>query len=183
MRRVSVVGCSGSGKTTFAARLAATLGVPHVEMDALHWGPDWAEASADELVARVREATAGDTWVIDGNYQGKIGTLAWERADAVVWLDLPRWRVMWQVLSRTAARAATGRELWNGNRESWGGFALWRGEESVIWWAWTSHPDVRRRYEDAMRDPAYAHLAWHRLTSRAGADAFLVDIVTGRQHG
>ena len=41
MRRVVVVGCSGAGKSTLATRIADVLGAPHIELDALHWGPDW----------------------------------------------------------------------------------------------------------------------------------------------
>ena len=49
MKRISVVGSSGSGKTTVARRIAEALDAPHVELDELHWGPDWAAASAAEL--------------------------------------------------------------------------------------------------------------------------------------
>jgi adenylate kinase family enzyme len=86
VQRVSVVGCSGSGKSTLARRLSGVLGVPHIELDALHWGPDWSAASAEELSERVRQATAADAWVVDGSYQSKLGTLVWERADTVVWV-------------------------------------------------------------------------------------------------
>ena len=58
MRRVNVKGTSGSGKTTFGQELARRLGVPFVELDALHHGPDWAEPTNDEFRARVREAIA-----------------------------------------------------------------------------------------------------------------------------
>ena len=54
MKRVNVKGTSGSGKTTFAQELAKRLEVPYVELDALHHGPNWTEASADEFRARVR---------------------------------------------------------------------------------------------------------------------------------
>ncbi|UDY24817.1 hypothetical protein [Nocardioides sp. Kera G14] len=111
--------------------------------------------------------------MIDGNYQGKIGRLAWERADAVVWLDLPRWQVMRQVVTRTLIRALDRRALWNGNRESWAGFALWRRDESVIWWAWTSYPRVKRMYETALADASLTHLKWHRLRDRKDLENFL----------
>ena len=69
-QRVWVCGLSGSGKTTAARRLARILDVPHVELDALHWRhrPDWGMPSDEEFLPEVREATAGDAWVVEGNY-------------------------------------------------------------------------------------------------------------------
>jgi adenylate kinase family enzyme len=89
--RVNVKGISGSGKTTFSRELAERLGVPYLELDAIHHGPNWTEASADELRARVREFMAGapDGWVIDGNYESKLGGLVLDAADEIVWLDPP----------------------------------------------------------------------------------------------
>lgn len=55
MRRVSVVGNSGSGKTTFAGQLATRLGIPHVELDAIYWGPNWSHLDNETLQARVRD--------------------------------------------------------------------------------------------------------------------------------
>ena len=43
-RRVSIVGSTGTGKTTFGRELAAILAVPFVELDALFWGPNWSKA-------------------------------------------------------------------------------------------------------------------------------------------
>jgi len=173
VQRVSVVGSSGSGKSTLAGRLADTLEIPYVELDALHWGPSWTEASAEELRARVAEVTATEAWVIDGNYQSKIGSLVWERADTVVWVNPPRWRAMVQVLARTVRRVRTQEELWSGNREGWRGLMVWRGEESVVWWAWHSYGPTRDRYLAAMTSGPHASLAWHRLRSRRETAAFM----------
>jgi adenylate kinase family enzyme len=180
VQRVSVVGCSGSGKSTLARRLSGVLGVPHIELDALHWGPDWSAASAEELSERVLEATAADAWVVDGNYQSKLGTLVWERADTVVWVNPPRWRVMWRSVSRIVRRAVTGQELWNGNRESWRGLLFWRGESSILWWAWTSYPRTQLRYESAMADPQNRHLVFHRLRTSKDVDRFLASLARDR---
>lgn len=68
MERIMVVGTSCAGKTTLARRIARTLDMPHVELDALYWGPNWSECPTDEFRERVRERVGGDRWVVDGNY-------------------------------------------------------------------------------------------------------------------
>jgi adenylate kinase family enzyme len=113
------MGGSCVGKTTVSRRLAAILGVPHVELDALHHDPGWQEAPAEVLQARVRAAldAAPEGWVADGNYGSKLGSLVLERADTVVSLDLPFHVAFGRALRRTIGRTITREELWNGNRE------------------------------------------------------------------
>jgi adenylate kinase family enzyme len=179
VQRISVVGNSGSGKTTVAARLGAALGVPHLELDAIHHLPGWQPRPAGEFRAIVAEFIAGDAWVVDGNYS-KTRELVWQRADTVVWLDLPRPAVMRQLLGRTLGRLVLRTELWNGNRESLAGLFKADPEESILRWAWTQHARYHDRYETASADPAYAHLTFVRLASRAEADEFTRQVKAGR---
>jgi adenylate kinase family enzyme len=145
IRRISVKGASGSGKTFVAAELARRLGVPHVELDALHHGPNWEEASSEELCARVN-AVIDDAhgWVVDGNYERKLRTLVLDRAELVVWLDLPLRVKLRRLWKRTRGRIRRRETLWNGNRESWRG-AFW-GRESLFAWTMRSHFTHRRRW-------------------------------------
>ena len=89
-RRIVVYGQTGSGKSTVAARIARCLGVPHIELDAIHWLPGWAEKPLEEFRADVVAALNGcaDGWVCDGNYS-KVRDLVLAQADSVVWLRLP----------------------------------------------------------------------------------------------
>ncbi|RDI49755.1 adenylate kinase family enzyme [Nocardia mexicana] len=131
---------------------------------------------ADEFRAVVAERIAQDAWVVDGNYRGKLGDLVWQRADTVVWLDLPRARVMLQIVKRTVGRSLTGRELWNGNREDWRNMLSTDPERSVIVWAWTTHAGNRARYAAAQTDPAYGHIDFVRVRSHREAEAFMAGL-------
>jgi adenylate kinase family enzyme len=175
VRRVSVVGNSGSGKSTVARELALVLGVPHLELDGVFHQPGWVPLPEDEFRRVVGAVAAGDGWVMDGNYS-VVRPLVWARADTVVWLDLPRRTVMRQVVWRTLRRAVTRQDLWNGNRESLRNFLTWDPQESIISWAWHNHAKYRDRYAAAAAaDPANAHLTFIRLTSRRAITRFLTE--------
>lgn len=179
VRRVLVVGSSGSGKTTTARRIAGELGVPHIELDALHWGPGWTAATAGEMHDKVQKAISPDAWVVDGNYRSKIGTLVWDRADTVVWVNPPRPVAVWRSVTRTVRRITTRQELWNGNRERWSALMFWRGEESILWLAWALYPRTRDRYEAAMKDPANIHRRIHRVRTTRELDRVIAALKTG----
>jgi adenylate kinase family enzyme len=143
VKRVAVKGASGAGKSTLARRLAERLGVPHVELDALHHGPNWTPASASALRARVASILDDDVgWVVDGNYESKLENLILDRAELIVWLDLPLRTKLVRLARRTARRWVLNEELWNGNRESLKNLFL--GDQALFPWAIQSHFRHRR---------------------------------------
>ncbi len=172
MRRVVVVGNSGSGKSTVGRAVAERIGAAYVEVDSVYHQANWQPLPFDEFRQRLDVLTADGSWVIDGNYRA-IREVVWSRADTVVWLDLPRTTVTRQIVGRTLGRVARRKELWNGNRERWRNFFSLNPEESVIVWSLTKHGHYRRMYGDAMADPAYGHLTFVRLRSRAEIEKFL----------
>ena len=133
MARVVVIGTSCAGKTTFARSLARILIFPHIELDALHWLPNWTERSVDEFRTLTAQALSQDCWVIDGNYAVD---LTWSRATTVIWLNYSFPIVLWRALTRTLRRAVTREELFAGNRESLRMAFLNR--ESILWWVVTT---------------------------------------------
>lgn len=125
LQRIVVVGVAGSGKTTLARQLARQLGLPHVELDALHWEANWTQAPLPIFRERVAQALSGDSWVTDGNYSS-VRDITWGRADTVVWLDYNLQTILTRLIWRTIRRSFTREELWNGNRESLVGSLLAR---------------------------------------------------------
>jgi len=119
-RRIVVYGPAGSGKTYLAGRIAQFIGVPHIELDALFWMPEWVEKSLERLRNDVSTILNENTdgWVCDGNYS-RVRDIILPVADTVVWLRLPFRVVFWQLIKRTVNRSWTGELLWGYNRESW----------------------------------------------------------------
>jgi adenylate kinase family enzyme len=177
-----VVGNSGSGKTTVATAIAAALGVPHLELDAVFHQPNWQPLERDLFRARVAEFIAADGWVVDGNYSA-VADLVWQRADTVVWMDLPRHRIMRQLIGRTLRRMVTRAELWNGNTEPLNNLFRLDPQESILRWAWTQHAKYVERYGAAQHDPANRHLTFVRLNSRAEAARFVAGLAAAPARG
>jgi len=170
MERVAVIGVTGAGKTTFAAALAAKLAAPHIELDALHWEPNWTMAELDVFRARVARAVDGQRWVADGNYS-KVRDLVWDRADTVVWLDYPFALTFLRLLRRTLRRVGTGQELWNGNRERFREQFLSR--ESLFVWVIKTYPRYRASFPAELASDRYQHLQVARLRTPGAAERWL----------
>jgi adenylate kinase family enzyme len=170
-----VVGCSGSGKTTLARALARVMRVPNIELDGIFHQPGWTPLDDDTFRARVAKATEAPAWVVDGNYS-IVREMVWQRADTVVWFDLPYAVVMARTVRRTVRRTVTRQELWNGNREPWSNLYSFDPKKSIIAWAATRHGVYRRRYGEAEHDPRWAGRQFVRLRSQGEADAFLAGV-------
>ncbi len=175
VQRVAVVGNSGSGKTTFARRLARQLEVPHIELDAIFHQPGWQALEPGAFRARVATEAAAPGWVVDGNFS-EVRDLVWARAEAIVWLDFRRSVVMRRVVVRTIRRAVTREELWNGNREPWSNLWSLDPDRSIIAWSWKGQRHYRAQYRPAMADPAHAHLRFVHLRSPRAARRFLTAV-------
>ncbi|MCA0318934.1 MAG: DNA topology modulation protein [Proteobacteria bacterium] len=103
MQRVLVMGCSGSGKSTFAMALARKFGLPYVSIDALFWKPGWVEPDRETFGQSMVSEAGKPAWIMDGNYTSHLGgELRRERADTVFWFDLPRRVCLAGALTRIA---------------------------------------------------------------------------------
>ncbi|MEF3306193.1 DNA topology modulation protein [Paenibacillus sp. GYB003] len=99
MKRVVILGCSGSGKSTMARRIAERTGLPVYHLDAYYWKPGWVAADPETFDAEVAEIAAEDRWIIDGNYSRTLD-LRLSRSDTVIFFDYPRYLCLYRVLKR-----------------------------------------------------------------------------------
>ena len=163
-RRILVLGRTGSGKTTLARELAHELGVPHIELDALYFGPQFSTAPLSVLRERVSAAVSADRWVTDGNKRA-VRDLVWPRADTVIWLDYPLWVSLWRLGRRALWRASaikteTRGEVGTSSR----GMQMLSAAKGVFT-ALRSHRGQRRTYPRMFAEEHNRHLTVLRLRS------------------
>ena len=158
-RRICVKGTSGAGKSTFGKELAERLDVPFIELDTLHWGPNWSLPEDEVFRARVCAAMAACSsgWVIDGNHDSKLGGTVIDAVDTIVWLDLPLRITLPRLWRRTMYRLRNDIELPGGNRETWRGHFASR--ESLFIWAVRARRKHRRLWPERFgNDPRLVRL-------------------------
>lgn len=174
-KRMVVVGTTSSGKSTLAKRLSEKLSLDFVELDALHWEPNWVEAPNEVFRARVDSATHAKCWVVAGNYH-VVRDLIWPRAEAIIWLDYPFWTIFWQMTRRTFTRWWKHELLWGTNYENlWTHFKLW-SDDSLYRWLFKTYWRRKREYPLEFALPQYSHLKIIHLTSPREADEWLCSL-------
>ena len=166
MQKALVIGCPGSGKSTFARRLQAATGLPLIYLDQLNWNADKTWVSPETLDARIEAALAGDQWIIDGNYARTL-EVRLQACDTVFFLDYP----LELCLKSVEQRIGTVRPD-----------MPWVEEEMDPEFA-----DFIRAFPQTTRPKIltllerYQDRAIHIFHSRAEADAFLARLSTGRE--
>lgn len=166
--RVVVVGTSCSGKTTFARRLARSLGTPCVELDSLYWGPEW--TLRPDFEQRALVAAQQPRWVIDGN-SSRVRDIVWRRSTVIVWLDYSFPRVVSRAVRRTVGRVLLGERLYGGNQETIRGTVF--DVETPLWLVLRTHRRRRREFPELFRRPEYRHACVIQLRGPAAAERFL----------
>lgn len=132
MYRIVIVGTSCSGKTTLARSISSLLGILHVNLDSIHWLPDWKEREREDFRAvTAKTLQEAGSWVCDGNYSF-VRDIVWKDATHIVWLNYPFWFIMFRALKRTSRRVFLHEEFVNGNYESFR--HAFMSKDSILLW-------------------------------------------------
>ncbi len=91
IQRITVLGNSGTGKTTLAKKLSHRLNYPHLSLDSIYWQPNWKNASSHQFNNDVLTFMKNNQcFVIDGNYMNSASFEARLKfSDTIIILDYP----------------------------------------------------------------------------------------------
>ena len=105
MKRVIVIGCPGSGKSTFAVQLQARTGLPLIHLDNLWWKPDRTHISRDAFDAQLEAILSADAWIVEGHYHRTVETRI-KACDTVLFLDYDEQTCMEGITARVGRARA-----------------------------------------------------------------------------
>lgn len=88
MKKVIVIGCPGSGKSTFSREFHDSTGIPLFHLDMLKWNADRTTVARETFLKRLQNVMELDEWIIDGNYSSTM-ELRLQACDTVFFLDYP----------------------------------------------------------------------------------------------
>ena len=100
MQRIMISGGPGSGKSTLGIKLAVKTGLPLYHMDHIHYRPGWDARSVEEKDQMAHEVHMREQWIFEGGHMRTYAERI-ERADTIIWLDIPFWLRLWRCFWRS----------------------------------------------------------------------------------
>ena len=99
MQKILVIGCCGSGKSTFSKKLQSILNLEVIHLDQYYHKPNWEEMEEGEWGKTVNNLVQKPSWIMDGNYSDTLDVRI-KHADTIIYLDYPILTCFWRVIKR-----------------------------------------------------------------------------------
>lgn len=169
-----IIGQPGSGKSTFARALARITFLPVFHIDHIHWKAGWVERSGPEKDALCAKVHARSHWIFEGG-RSSTWPARLERADMLIWLDLPVGVRLWRVVVRTVRHYGRSRpDLPDGCPEQF--------DPAFFSYIWRTRHTARGRCRDLF-DNCPPEKDSYRLTSTAEVKDFLTSMTAALKVG
>ncbi|MBT4879388.1 MAG: AAA family ATPase [Alphaproteobacteria bacterium] len=107
-KRIYVLGCAGSGKSTTARKLHKILKLPVAHLDVEYWKPGWVEPTDAEWRIHLKKLVSQKTWIMDGSHVSR-ADITFPEADIIIFLNVPRYKCLWRVIKRRIVHRKTPR--------------------------------------------------------------------------
>lgn len=118
-RKIIITGTSCTGKTTLGHELSKQLGIPQIDLDDLHFLPDWEVKENAAFISEVNSVIdQHDEWIVSGSYQTKMKETVWQKANIIIWLDLPLRIILQRYFRRTFRRVVFKEKCCGDNYET-----------------------------------------------------------------
>jgi len=120
-RKIIITGSSCTGKTTLGQSMSRKFDIPQIDLDDIHFLPNWISKSSEAFISDVQAATSGkDEWIVSGSYQTKLKDNLWRQANIIIWLDLPLRTILGRYFRRTYRRVVYKEKCCGENYETLG---------------------------------------------------------------
>lgn len=160
-RKIIVTGTSCTGKTTLGEKLSKKLSITQIDLDDIHFLPNWIEKENEQFIKEVNDTVDGlDNWIVSGSYQTILKDTLWKKASVIVWLDYPLNLILRRCLIRTFRRVVFKEKCCGDNYETLYHVLF---KENMFVWIFKTYWKRKRRLKSWSSD-LFSHKDWIVLT-------------------
>lgn len=165
--KIMIFGRPGSGKTTFAVKLAHKLQLPVCHLDKYFYTANWVERNYQEFMQIQHSLVKQPNWIIDGNNTKSL-ELRYQHADVVIYFCYPRLQALWRIFKR---RFVTSKDSHIDDRAE-------GCQETISWslikYLWTFEDRVAAQLEQLSN--RYPQVKFYKVTSDRAAESLLLKL-------